>query len=55
MNKTTFNSFAQGNKFKSQNENNEAYAEYNNQIVIQWFSPKNNLFITLRKKKMKIL
>ena len=34
MNKTTFNAFSQGNKFKSQNENNEAYADYNpNQIV----------------------
>jgi len=35
MNKTTYNSFVQGNKFKSQNENNEVFADYNtnNQIV----------------------
>ena len=44
MNKTTYNSFAQGNKFKSQNENNEIYAEYNNQIVIFNFFKFKYLF-----------
>ena len=37
MNKTAYNSFGQSNKFKSQNENNDVYVDYNNnnnQIVI---------------------